>query len=85
MLNSGLLTARVSSKGQVALPKPIRDQLGLTQGSDVTVRIEGDAVILRKIERHAWRRWDGRLEGSRLLEDQVAERRHELARDAEGP
>jgi len=39
----------VTVKGQVTIPKPIRDRLGLTPGSrvDFTVDAEG-AVVLRK-------------------------------------
>jgi AbrB family looped-hinge helix DNA binding protein len=78
-----LMRARVSSKGQIAIPKHIRDRLGLKQGVDLTVRVEGNEVILRKVQRGLWRKWSGRLKGSGLLAARVEERRKELARDAQ--
>ncbi len=41
----------VSKKGQVVIPKPIRDRLGLTPGTVLRVRIEGKKVILEPLER----------------------------------
>ncbi len=41
---------RVSDKGQVVIPKEIRDRLGMTEGSKLIVISTEDAVILQKIE-----------------------------------
>ena len=39
----------VTVKGQVTIPKPIRDRLGLSPGSEVEFAIEADGrVLLRK-------------------------------------
>ncbi len=43
------LTIRVSSKGQLVLPKCVRDWLHLARGTRVTVAIEGESVVLRKL------------------------------------
>lgn len=80
-----MLKARVSSRGQVALPRAVRDQLGFWEGSDLTVRIERDEVILRKAPPGSWREWEGRLKGSDLLGDLARERRKELTRDRKRP
>jgi AbrB family looped-hinge helix DNA binding protein len=42
---------RVSSKGQVVLPQPIRTALGLVAGSELEVVVDGDQVILRRPSR----------------------------------
>jgi AbrB family looped-hinge helix DNA binding protein len=42
---------RVTSKGQVTIPKELRDQLGISSGSEVTFSIDGDAIIVRKDHR----------------------------------
>ena len=43
--------SRLSSKGQVTIPKEIRDSLGLEPGDFVTYELaDGDAVILRRVE-----------------------------------
>ncbi len=76
-----MLKARLSSRGQLALPKAVRDRLGLAEGVYVAVRVEGDEVILRKVAEGSWREWEGRLKGLDLLGDLNRERRKELARD----
>jgi AbrB family looped-hinge helix DNA binding protein len=76
-------TVRVSSKGQIAIPKEIRDKLGLSRGSDMVVRIQGDTVILHKAPKDSWRKWAGRFAGSGLTEELAASRREEIARDAQ--
>ena len=40
--------ARVSSKGQVTVPKVVRDALGITEGDEVVFRVEGDRAILAR-------------------------------------
>ena len=36
--------ARVTSKGQVTIPKPVRDRLGITPGSEVVLHLNGDGT-----------------------------------------
>ena len=38
-------TATVSDKGQVTLPKPLRDQLGIQPGSRLEFRLAADGVL----------------------------------------
>jgi AbrB family looped-hinge helix DNA binding protein len=38
---------RLSSKGQVVLPREIRDRLGWPTGTELDVESEGEAVVLR--------------------------------------
>lgn len=39
--------ARISSKGQLVLPKAVRDAYGLSAGSEVEVESAGDVILLR--------------------------------------
>ena len=39
------ITATVSDKGQVTLPKPLRDQLGLRPGSRLEFLVDADGVM----------------------------------------
>ncbi len=41
---------KVSNKGQVVIPKEIRDKLNFTEGSRLIVVATEDAVILQRIE-----------------------------------
>jgi AbrB family looped-hinge helix DNA binding protein len=40
--------ARISSKGQVTLPKPVRDALGVTKGDHVVFRVKGRSATLAR-------------------------------------
>ena len=42
----------LSSKGQVVIPKDIRDELGLQEGDQLEVGIEGQRVVLRRASEH---------------------------------
>jgi AbrB family looped-hinge helix DNA binding protein len=43
-------TTRLSSKGQIILPKTVRDEHHWTPGTDFTVEDTGDGVLLRPIK-----------------------------------
>jgi antitoxin PrlF len=56
--------ATVTSKGQITLPKAVREALGLRPGSQVEFEIEGHRVTLRRqIPQQAFDRWEGFLRG----------------------
>lgn len=40
--------ARVTSKGQVTVPKAVRDALGIKEGDEVLFRVEGNRAILAR-------------------------------------
>ncbi len=40
--------ARLTSKGQVTVPKQVRDALGLQEGDEVLFRVERDRAIVAK-------------------------------------
>jgi len=40
--------AKVTSKGQVTLPKAVRDALGIETGDEVVFRVEGNRAVLTK-------------------------------------
>jgi len=72
----------VSSKGQIVLPKEVREALRLREGDRVSVEVEGDHVTLRPIKTRAqgdWRRWRGRLAGTRALQEHLAEHADEVS------
>jgi AbrB family looped-hinge helix DNA binding protein len=41
-------TARVTSKGQVTLPKAVRQALGIRTGDDLVFRVEGDRAVVAR-------------------------------------
>jgi len=44
-------TTRVSSKGQVVIPKSIRDRLHLEAGATLSVGVENDAIVLHQVRK----------------------------------
>lgn len=42
------VTARMSSKGQLTVPKSIRDALGIGEGDEVVFRLEQGRAVLAK-------------------------------------
>jgi AbrB family looped-hinge helix DNA binding protein len=43
------IRAKISSKGQVVVPKEIRDRLGFAEGSEVEFLESGDGVLLKSV------------------------------------
>jgi len=42
------MEATVAERGQITLPKKVRDALGLTKGMKLKVELDGGRIILRK-------------------------------------
>jgi antitoxin PrlF len=42
------VAAKVTSKGQVTVPKAVRDALGIKEGDEVTFRVEGTRAVLAR-------------------------------------
>ena len=42
------IAARMSSKGQVTVPKAVRDALGIAEGDEVVFRVEGNRAVLAR-------------------------------------
>ena len=42
------IAARMSSKGQVTVPKAVRDALGISEGDSVVFRVEGSRAVLAR-------------------------------------
>lgn len=42
------VAAKITSKGQVTVPKAVRDALGIEEGDEVVFRVEGDRAVLAR-------------------------------------
>ena len=48
-------TVKMSNKGQIVIPKDMREDLGLSQGDDILLIAEGDVIILEKVRKENFR------------------------------
>jgi antitoxin PrlF len=55
------MEATVAERGQITLPKAVRDALGLVKGSTLKVELDGGRIILRKNVDDAISRLRGRV------------------------
>jgi AbrB family looped-hinge helix DNA binding protein len=75
-------TTTVSSKGQVVLPKRLRDELEIREGDELEIVSEAGRIVLvpRRTARRrpGWRGWRGAVAGSRALDDHLREHADEV-------
>ena len=69
------MTHRVGAKGQVVIPKELRDRGGLQPGAEVDFALEGERVVLAARRDHA--RLAGRFAGSGMAARLAEDRRRE--------
>ena len=55
--------AKLTSKGQVTVPKEVREELKLKAGDMLSYEVNGNIVYLRKVQRFD-RAWHGALSGA---------------------
>jgi AbrB family looped-hinge helix DNA binding protein len=75
------MTHRVGPKGQVVIPKALREQLGIEPGDEVDFWFHDDHVAVRLAEHR--RPLRGRFRGSALTGELDREREADVAREAD--
>jgi AbrB family looped-hinge helix DNA binding protein len=65
----------VSSKGQIAIPKALRETLNLSEGTKLTIVARGHEIILSK--EPAWKKLRGAAGGQALMSKFAAFRKRE--------
>lgn len=57
-----MITAKVTSKGQITLPKKVRERLGVYPGEDVGFEEKNGLIYIRKtISKSPFDKWVGKL------------------------
>jgi AbrB family looped-hinge helix DNA binding protein len=85
-----MTTAKISAKGQVSIPKAVRDRLNLRAGTEVVIDVEGETLVMKKVrELPDWRTMEGMAKGDGSLtkaleEERAAENAHYDARIRQG-
>jgi AbrB family looped-hinge helix DNA binding protein len=74
----------LSGTGQIMLPQVLRQALGLQEGDQLEITIEGDRLVLTRVSSvpaQPWQRWRGRLAGTQALQAHVADHADEVHRE----
>jgi AbrB family looped-hinge helix DNA binding protein len=86
-----MTTATISSKGQIAIPKAVRERLNLKAGMQVVIDVQGEALVMKRLvpEFPDWRTMRGMSKGAGSLtkaleEERAAENAHYDARINQG-
>ncbi|MBI5206115.1 MAG: AbrB/MazE/SpoVT family DNA-binding domain-containing protein [Nitrospirae bacterium] len=61
-----MLTAKVTSKGQITLPKKVRDKMGVQSGEGVSFEEKNGVFYIKKtLKKSPFDKWVGRLKAHR--------------------
>lgn len=71
------MSQRVGTKGQVVIPKALRDEIGLQPGAEVEFERDGAAVRIRPSGPETARALRGRFAGSAMAKALLDDRVHE--------
>ena len=69
----------MSSKGQIAIPKAVRDALNLSEGAKLTLQVRGQEIVLSR--EPAWKKLQGSVRDSDLTAALSEERKWEREHD----
>ncbi len=75
--------ATISSKGQIAIPKAVRERLNLKEGTQVMIDVKGESLVMKRLvsQYPNWRTMRGMFRGKNLLPALADEHSAELAHD----
>lgn len=78
----------LSSKGQIVVPKTLREKAGLVKGTKLRIEMEGNRIILEPVSEKDgdkdWRKYRGILRGTRAVADHLEEHIQEVRKDEGG-
>ena len=75
------MDTRLSSKGQVVIPRQVREELGLVPGTRFYVRVDEGSIVLQPVTESLIADLYGKLAGVDLLTELEKEHALEVARD----
>ena len=60
--------ATISSKGQIAIPKAVRQRLNLKSSTEVSIDVQGEALVLKRLVKNYpdWHTMRGMFQGENL-------------------
>jgi AbrB family looped-hinge helix DNA binding protein len=86
-----IIKTTISPEGQIVIPKAVRERLDLKAGTQVSIDVQGEALVLKRVvpTDPDWRTMEGMARGGEsltkaLMEDWAAELAHYNARINKG-
>lgn len=74
-----MYSTKISSKGQLVVPKQIREKLKIKAGTFFSVQLDKKNIVLTPIEKRPIDRLFGKFAGEKILEDLENEHAEEIA------
>lgn len=74
-----MLATKISSKGQVVVPKVLRDKLKIKPGTFFHVHLERDNIVLTPVKSTPLERLYGKFAGETILDEFEADHAEEIA------
>ena len=72
------MKAKITSKGQLTLPKPLRDKLGLKTGDNIIIRETSEGYVLEKeLDQQRFKKYVGYLNQESVSDKVIEELRGE--------
>jgi AbrB family looped-hinge helix DNA binding protein len=78
-----MMEVTVSSKGQIAIPKSVRETLNLAEGAKLSLEVRGHEIVLSKAP--AWKKLQGAGAGRDLMHAFAAFKKEERQREDSRP
>lgn len=75
------MATKVSSKGQIVIPKHLREKLNIKPGTFLNIRLDKEDIVLTPMKRTPIERLYGRFSGEQVLFQLEKEHADEIAKD----
>jgi len=76
-----MIAAKISSKGQLVVPKKIRAQLNIKSGMFFKIQIQKGKIVLTPIKKSPLEQLYGKFEDKKILDDLEREHSDEIQRE----
>lgn len=79
-----MLKTTITAEGQISIPKVLRERLNLEAGTEVSIDVQGEALVLKRLvgDYPDWRTMRGMFKGEGdLLQELMDERAADIAHD----
>jgi AbrB family looped-hinge helix DNA binding protein len=74
------LKTLLSERGQIVIPKKIRDTIHIAKGDELDIEVQGDTIVLKPLRRFKAKRWqDYAGIGEGIVDGHLRDRKKEKA------